>query len=466
MHEIVNAVIIDNEHHHVIAVANAMSRNGISCFPIHYQGAAEAFDLCRGISKSNPRIIIIDIQINSTDPTPSNADYANVAKCVELLIGNFSGPYIVLAWSDNTDYFGALKKYVSRYLEKDNQRLPLFFDLIDKTECKTGTEFDTSKIFSKFISFIESQKELRALMAWEKQVIKSAQSTTDEIISISNGKLTSIIEALGIAVAGDNLKDNESAAINESLLYVLRDKISHSSQTNPFLISLWKEAIKNYDLTIDKESKCKLNAALHLDNTIIDDIICPGQTWVLKNEANFFSIFCTKAEKIPNIDRLKGDIITFSSGKSELEAKIKQAADEEIRASIKLDIKNRYIDPFKNAKNRSQIMLLEISPLCDFSNRKKFLNTFVLGLLIPESCISEDIVLKKSAANIGMPIFHDNEFKIIIFSAKHIISFSKNKISEEMYSLEKSFRIRENMLQSWIHFISSYNSRIGTVAFL
>jgi hypothetical protein len=467
VNEVINAVVIDDEANDVWAVTNALGIKGIATFPIHYSEANKAFDYCRGIASSQPRVIITDIQINrSAGRDPTTTDYANIASCIELLVSEISGPYIILAWTDQSSHLAELKDYVLKYLEKQNIILPFYFDAICKVECRedgSDTEYSMEKIFSKFSIHMEQKKGIRALMSWEKLVARSAHKTVDSLVSMAGDNLTDVLFSLGEKVAGQNLPTNECAALNESLFYVLRDELAKASEVNNNQ-DLWSKALEGGVLDNTKNLKNQLNTLLHIDENIVSNTICPGDVWLINNEKSYFSTFSTGDELETQLDAFKN--ICISDNNRVISIK-KHISDEKKESKVTELHKKLHalVTELIDAKSASLIVAVEISPQCDFSNKKKPLKSIVLGMLVPQSKLSKKVTVSQKQSETSLPIhFNDIDYDLVI-SAKYILSSSPEQIGSDDISFSKIFRIRESMLQSWIQFISSYNARIGTISF-
>jgi len=474
MQEVLNAVVIDDTLTDVFAVSNALSLKGISTFPVHYQDASDAFDLCDGISASCPRIIIIDMQIiPSPSPEPTKSDYAHIVKCVEKLVSKSTGPYALLAWSDKARYFGELKAYFEEYVSKrpSDLRSPFFFDLIDKTKCKDSAGiYNSEKIFTSLVTYLNTEKQVRALMTWERKVIDAAFATTNDLIDLAGSDLKIVLESLGLGVAGKNLKGNESIALNEALLYILKDKLSSLSNVNPDLLGVWRDAIDCRDHKISDGMKSRLNSLLHIDRHVDEDIICPGDLWVVENDKTFFgNVVSGKSEKNNLIEAFKSEVLINSDYdlKMTLEEKLELTDDKTEKTWLKERLKYQFNNPLIEAKRKIKFIAIEISPLCDFSNNKKTLNSVVLGVLIPVTALQSGVDVKKNSdSQIVVPFYLEDEECVIVISAKYVLSLHGKLINNNSVSgMKKKIRVRESLLLSWIQSINSYNSRIGTVSF-
>lgn len=482
MLELINAVVIDDDIEHLVAVTNALGNSGISSFPVHFDDTNRVFELCEGVSKSHPRIIITDIQvIPSAGPEPSKQDFAIIGSCVEKLVANNKGPYVVMAWTDKSEHLQELKAYVQKYLEKKGLHTPVFFECISKNECKDGDLYNVERIFEKFSNHLDNSREFRGLLGWERAVNKSAHATVDSLVNTAGKELKSVLHALGVQVAGNNLEGNESAAINESLIYILRDEVSKES-INEANRALWEKALENSHSikALQQQYKFSLNSLLHLDNSINNKLVCPGDVWMLRKPREVFKVLCSdKSEAMNLMSSFKDDVIVFSEEGHDLDNRIKvicndlkeetvQSKKDKISASLdklKKELSESFAQPKNVLQNASEFVTMEVSPQCDFSNNKKSLKSLILGLLIPAEQLNENITIKSASSLIKMPLMHEGKPHFVVFSAKYIFSFSEKKIKNPEFDFNKIFRIRESLLQSWVHSFSSYNSRIGTVSF-
>lgn len=464
MNAIFNAVIIDDEMSDILGIAKCLAGQGISTLPVHYNDPAEAYGVCKKIAPLMPRVIITDIQMNASASDATN--YSNIAQCIELIVGSSIGPYVVLTWTSKPDQFEALKSYIHEYFEKKDVARPFFFGSIDKSECKpNGTDYDAREIFSKFSAHMDTSKELSALMHWEIQVLRASIETVNTLAQEAGGDLRRILCALGEKVMGKNLAGNEASALNESLSYVLRDKINLYSE-NISSQEVWEAALKPHDSGISDDQVFRLNALLHLDKSQRTGISHPGDVWHLGDPRIFFNAICKTNESRSKFMEVNEDFLVFDSAHRDL---TKQLMSGELpndqKDELKTRLKEEYTDPHSTALKSSMPFFIEVSPLCDFAEKKKKLRTFAYGLMIRYDTLSEKVKIKKSESIISMPIRYDDNKYFMCLSAKYLTAFTDSFMDHEDNKAKRIFRVRESMLQSWIHKIASYNSRIGTVSF-
>ena len=203
---------------------------------------------------------------------------------------------------------------------------------------------------------------------------------------------------------------------------------------------VWKKALKGFSAhKLDDAEKSSLNTLLHFDDNISSLIVCPGDIWEIINKDSFFKLVETPSK----------------SGAC--------AAQVEKETCKELSITG------------VRMVCMEISPSCDFSNKKKTLKSLVLGSLVPYELLSkaqkEKISKREESLKSILVDIEGNQF-ILSLSQKYILSISHDKLKDLERNrhnrgvvVRKITRMRESLLLSWIQSIASHNSRIGTVSF-
>lgn len=436
MQEIINAIVIDNDIHDIMEIATAFTSKGISTLPVHFKDPTSAYQLCASAASINPRIIITDIQMRDGGATPTTSDIANVTKCLKEAAKEISGPYIILAWTSVPSAFNTLKDYVTKAFDRSKTTMPFYFDYICKNECKpTGADFDADIILEKFSQHLSGIEPLKALLHWEKSVSKAAyESVNGLVLTEAHHPLQEVLSSLAKQVAGANLSGHESVAVNEALIHVLKDKISFLALQDDAKIA-WSKALKpSQPNKLGDDAKANLNSILHFDKHVNQSIACPGDIWLIEKEGSFFQIISTKAESSDIAQKFKSEV---------------------------------------KATPNSQMICMEISAACDFSNNKKLSKSLALGVITPRSELSNAKYkeLKETENLLTIPLTFNKQPSILTVSKKYVIAATTKKMEAMQKNLKtgatikKTTRMRENLLASWTQAIASYNSRIGTVSF-
>ena len=229
---------------------------------------------------------------------------------------------------------------------------------------------------------------------------------------------------------------------------------------------IWENAFDAAKGEVPDTSKHQLNTILHIDTTPLEEMICPGDVWeVVKHPKFLFRKFEVDRKANDQAERMKREFLTYTLEGHELDKRAREEEDVELQTGYKKEYKEKCADPMFVAARDSKVAMVEISPSCDFANQKKPFNTVAIGILIPVRVISGMVVIKEAPSTICVKISHCGEDYILGISAKYITSLSEEEINFPQLNLRKIFRVRESLLQSWIHKISAYNSRIGTVSF-
>ncbi len=464
MQEVMNAVVIDNDIKDIIGVTTALAGIGISTLPVHYQDPTTAGDMCEKMAVASPRIIITDIQLRDGGAEPTKSDLSTVANCLGRIINATTGPYVILAWTSKPEALDELRTRVKEYFTKTDLRMPMYFDRICKNECRTEDEqYSAEKILEQFGKHLALETSVKALMHWECSVLQAAIESVNTLAEFDENTLPQSLKSLAISVAGNNLKGFEATAINEAFSYILKDKLAllgleQDSQ------KVWEDVFSNTQGEIEESAKHNLNTILHIETSPQKNITCPGDVWISGQPCNLFKRITGTKEEKNQFERIKNEFLTLTENGHMLNRKIMATTDASEKKKLKDTYKQDCGEPLKNAKAACKIAMIEISPTCDFANKKRPLKTIALGVLIPVDRVKEEVQLKRSDSTIVVKIKLDGADHLLGFSAKYITAMSEKLISSEDLQLTKTLRVRESLLQSWIHRFSMYNSRIGTVS--
>lgn len=301
-------------------------------------------------------------------------------------------------------------------------------------------------------------------MHWECSVLQAAIESVNTLAGFDKDTLPQSLRSLAVSVAGSNLRGFEATAINEAFSYVLKDKLGLLSLTD-YTQEVWDNVFANADGEVQETSKHQLNTILHIETSPQDKIICPGDVWISSKPKMLFQKVDVGKEANNQSERMKDEFLTLSLVGHDLDAQVRAEQDPEAKAALQTQYQERCSTPLRDAKRACQIALIEISPACDFANQKKPLKTIALGVLVPVDSITNEVNLKESDSTIVVKIVLDGTNYLLGFSSKYITALSEKLIISDELQLTKKLRIRESLLQSWIHRFSAYNSRIGTISF-
>lgn len=472
MQEVISAVVIDDQLSAIYGISKALCEAGISTFPIHYQKDATATKaLCQKIAKTSPRVIITDIQLEHGGKSPSKTDISLVAGIIYEITKSLTGPYIVLAWTSQAAHVEALRDIIFKLCDAKTTNRPLFVEAIDKTECKDDDDADvyvTGKILDKFKSYLEIDKQLRALLHWEKGVMSAAHRTVNSLISVPNSSLADTLHQLGVQSVGEtNLQNHESTAINNAISNILYDEIGqYSHETNTK--EIWRTALDVAASEANSEARHKLNTLLHFDMFPKENIVFPGDVFVCDDLKPFFGKLIIASEHNKQLMEFCRNLIPKDTKQlKNLRVKVDRANEGQNKTDAEANLKKKYSDPRILLARKTKFVFLETSPACDFSNNKRELKPFSLGVVAPSSALVGVFSGKPPTDVLRCKIHWEKEDYTLMVSAKYQIHLSEKYVMHEAKAgaFKNRFRMRDSLLQSWIQNIAQYNSRIGTISF-
>jgi hypothetical protein len=244
----------------------------------------------------------------------------------------------------------------------------------------------------------------------------------------------------------------------------LRDKLGLLSLTD-YTQKIWDNVFSDAEGEVLEASKHQLNTILHIETSPQNKIICPGDVWISAKPKMLFQKVDVGKEANNQAERMKDEFLTLTPEGHDLDLQVRIEADPEAKLGLQSRYQEMCASPLRSAKQACQIAMIEISPACDFANKKKPLKTIALGVLVPVDSIVNEVQLKQSDSTIVVKIMLDGTNYLLGFSSKYITALSEKLILSDDLGLTKKLRIRESLLQSWIHRFSAYNSRIGTISF-
>ncbi|MEP2978577.1 MAG: hypothetical protein ABJO86_03765, partial [Lentilitoribacter sp.] len=337
--------------------------------------------------------------------------------------------------------------------------------------CKSDDDanvYIADKILVKFQEHLKSDKQIRALLNWEKGVMSAAHRAVNSIISVPNGTLASTLYQLGIQSVGkDNLNGHESTAINNAISNILYDELGQES-LNTYSKDIWKDALDVNAPKVSEEAKHQLNSILHFDMLPKEDIVFPGDVFICQDLVPFFSKFTNTSECGKQLKQFIDNLIPRDEKQlRSIRDKVKSATNAEGKKSANKKFREKYEKPRLIIRDQSHFVFLEISPACDFSNNKRQLKPFALGLITPSKAIDGVFKATPTTDVLRCKIkWNDIDYTLMV-SAKYQIQLSEQYVMKaaEDNLFTNRFRMRDSLLQSWVQSIAQYNSRIGTISF-
>ena len=239
-------VVIDDKENELMQLAGCLRKIGAPCLPLLY-------DLAEGIDTRHlggVRLLFLDLHLTtggqSTDVAQASAVIAGM---LEEGIVPSAGPYVIILWTTHQPHRDAFETYIMDNV--DPLKRPLAILSLDKNQYLAGDAGE--KLMADIGQVIETDPRLRALLDWEREVLKAAGTTLAEVgalVSAEDRKATRFSERLdevlsllaSEAVGAENAKADPYSAVNAALMPILSDRIANQ-RIEPNSNAIWQAAV-------------------------------------------------------------------------------------------------------------------------------------------------------------------------------------------------------------------------------
>ena len=466
-------IIVDDNSQHLFDLANRFSKEGLASRLIHYdQSKMEQLD---GI-----RLAFFDINLTpqtinlrqqsydyKTDASLSTT-FNYLSTAIEDIISPTNGPYILVFWSDNTVLIDNFIEYV-----KDRKlRLPrpLSIECIDKS--------DSASIDSR-IKAVLSHKAISLLYNFERKCELAASKTINEIydiipkdLSLGWGDTDNIFETefknifskIAYSTLGKNAESNLDKAIIESFLPVLNFHI------NSLVSTEWDDYIPKplaLKAEVSNTTMSRLNSFFHIDT-------CPhplsrGSVYQLNNGKNNKALGKKITNKRKRKKQNKKDILKsqYDYGKyiDEFDEWVEKCLALKKEGDLKRNVKEKQLKEIETIIKESELIAIEISAACDFSQNNPRNLKYILGIKSP--LVDKDLVHNSKPGNVfnhqpKVTFFLNGEYFQIVLDMNRVITTSR---SEELVGAKLLFGLKKEFVDMIGHNYASHISRIGITSF-
>lgn len=388
--------------------------------------------------KKSRQLIFVDLML---DENVDNAK-GNISQLVSILCKiipcNF-GTYGLIAWTKHSDYIEILRKDIEIALNSNTESndvpsdedlsvenvpvlntAPMFITYVDKTKYIEKGSYE--ELFDDIEKALSDNLVGYFLMSWTTSVKSAICKTIADVFSITDSftKSEKQIEYMLCCMAknytGSPIETDEILSVDS---YKAFDEMLYA---NLFVLQREEKSLKfSEDLNCPWEQRqkqiieAKLNTLFFIDpNAISQQIIVPG-----------------------NVYKVKGGALQY-------------AIDD------KIEIKNCTYDAIDIA--------IELTPPCDFSNKKK-LSRVVYGYMIK---INEQVSAKKKELDNKLKgdnkycvkIFLEGELQEIVFDFRYLhVPMDENLKNESMYEI--LFRVKPKLFADILQKFSSHAARVG-----
>ena len=239
-------VVIDDKENELMQLTDCLRKIGAPCLPLLY-------DIAEGIDTRHlggVRLLFLDLHLTTGGQSTDVAQASGViAGMLEAGIVPEAGPYVIILWTTHQPHRDAFETYIMDNV--DPLKRPLAILSLDKNEYLAGDAGE--KLMADIGKIVKTDPRLRALLDWEREVLRAAGSTLAEVgalVSADDRKATRFSERLdevlsllaSEAVGEGNAKADPYSAVNAALMPILSDRIANQ-RIEPDSNAIWTAAV-------------------------------------------------------------------------------------------------------------------------------------------------------------------------------------------------------------------------------
>jgi hypothetical protein len=418
-------VVIDDDEKEAFPLIRALSKENI---PVYYfKGELEELP-------SSPlfeaRIIFLDINLVQGS-TNEKTKASQAAGIVDRLVGNNSGPYILIIWAKHDD--ASTINIIKDHLNKAG-KTPLNILNLGKSECK-ARDYNIEFILETIKNELDKIEFFHILTLWENivhqssgEIIKKISRHSTEMGGEWNENMGSIFYSLAEANAGKHIEDLDITESIKNSILPFNNTFLDTLETNINKITTFKdfEGLSFSKSKLDIKTVAKINSKL-----------------LISKDGSFSDILPGNVYKFDKLNEYQINLMDFFDY-ADKEAFNKFCTENELN-------------------NKIEYVLLEVSPACDHSQKKWKFSRVIPGFM----CVEEKLITKKikglsnSDFAYRSPILEieDNIYSLIL-DFRCFTSLPFEKLREH----SASFRFKHELIVEIQHKLSSHICRPGIVS--
>ena len=379
-------VLIDDNTRDLEQLSKVFYDNGIGCKTLRYDSFYN--NPLKGI-----KILFLDINLNGAQSDQQRN--STLRDAIIHYVHEDNGPFVLVLWTNNIQWIDNFKVFVNRSVDADLfKRFPYYLTCIDKNEF-----YDKQKKLEEKIKNIFNKSIVSTLLDFEESLSLSASKTISQIISIIpkgeswgddtvfHNNLQKVFSTIAVQTAGyTNAKDNPDRAIKEAIIPILANAFIQEEQV------VWGEVLNDLQLSTKQKdiafpegfNEARLNSIFHIDNNISN-----------KNDRGAVYPLLFDLKTTAFYDKFGFDFKDWFSCS--------------------------FPDVTKEERDQSQLVCVEFSAACDYSQNKRRTNKYLLGELLPVSSLEKiEESQKKGDFLLLLP------YKFEIKGKEQIIAFNLN----------------------------------------
>jgi len=428
-------VIVDDDAAELKQLADCLQKIGAPCLPLKYD-EAEGIDAghLRGV-----RLLFLDLHLTTGAQTTDVAQAsAVIVGMLEEGVSATAGPYVIILWTKHQEQREAFDAYVMANL--DPSKRPLAILSLDKNDYLGGGNAG-QKLTDDVGKIIEADPRLRALLDWEREVLKAAGTTLAEVGGLVaaedrtaarfSERLDEVLSLLAFEAVGEaSAQADPYGAVNAALMPILADRIANQ-RVDATSNAVWKGAVTKIGKVPSPSlvEAARLNSMLHLAASTTEELK-PG---------NWGAVTL-----LPDAEQEEGPML----------------------ARFNLPAKPMLSEIFclekKPDRKSSRLCVLRIGASCDYAQNRKGPIAFMLGAIVPAEAIRDPARLPK--AEIVTPPLAVGGFEgAVRFVFNAHLTFTM--VPAEFTNWEPLCRLREQLLMQITTHGAQHSTRPAIISF-
>ena len=431
-------VAVDDKPEHLGAILNVFQQLGTPCLGLEYNPEYEL----ESRHFQGVRILFLDLHL--VESAPTSDDRRHFAVIASILADNISptgGPFILVVWTEHEEEVEGLVAYLDdpgTFPPETAHAHPMTVVGLPKARfinLETGDTTRAAELRAEVIGAISHNPQLKALMAWETDVLAAASATLaalQDLVPVDRRTTPRFADALGgilvrlarAAVGEAHVDEDPRAAINSGLAPILFD-LSANQKSLDDDTETWKRAVAGeVEGPFEDASAAGVNRMLHM--------ALPG------------------AERILPTDW--GAVVAMTDGwweTDELENRFGLTRHHFLEKEFKVG---------QDDRDRCRPTLVRIGAACDYAQQRPGPILYLLGLEIPSRRRARTLPESQWQSPVLLTDQDFGPFKLVT-NARCLISVR----SEEAGHWTPLYRLREQLLMQLISHASTYIARPGIV---
>ncbi|MBS3087332.1 hypothetical protein J4226_01945 [Candidatus Pacearchaeota archaeon] len=442
----IRTVVIDDKLEEVNELLLALNKKGI---PYNYYSKLEDLP---DEPKEGIRLVFLDFNLGVSSDVDVKTKESVIENFLHKIISQKNGPYILVIWAASIENNEVLKLLKER-LPKSHNSLPvLIIDDFNKDEIKD----DSGRIITRIEEKLILDKLVNVLFQWERFGHSSLSETLREFIGENEKKvsLDSFLNVIDGKIKRDfkkytelelGSKDNDDKNLLRVPQMLLNDFFKEKSDSfimkQDYGPNIALEIRNIEDREYEKSDRAKINSLFNLNFNESCEEVRPGKVYLVNKE------FLDKID------------FQFAFDKD----------------NLKKEIMERYFQKTLTTDEEKDvdIIALEITPECDFSQKNWKTHKLIFGILIPDEIYNKTKFYKKDK-QISMSGVSDSITKPLLVrksrsSKNFLISFDclffKTIKNESISGLNSLFSLRKPFFSQIQHIFANHISRPGKIEF-